>query len=922
MTTYMQFLNSSCLAGHNMVFLEDMYERFHEDPNSVDQVWREFFEDVERYVPGKPENAGGQYTLADMLDMARQQVGVKQLIDAYRTRGLLVAQTDPLARQTMPEVPELELEFWGLKHSDLHHHFNSGSFVVADGATLEDLLAALNRTYCGAIGWEYMHIADGPQRLWLQQRIESCHGTATYEAEQRLRILKKLIAAEKLEEYLHKKFTAQKRFSLQGGESLIPLLDALIQHAGMAGTKELVIGMAHRGRLNVLVNTLGKRPHDLYAEFEGHAVRLEDATSGDVKYHLGFSSDEMTEGGPVHLTLAFNPSHLEQVNPVVEGSVRARQERCRDESRNLVIPVLIHGDSAMSGQGIVMETLNLSKTRGYKTGGTIHIVINNQIGFTTSDPRDTRSSLYCTDVAKLVSAPVMHVNGDDPEAVMLAVSVAFEYRMRFNTDVVIDLVCYRRLGHNEVDEPSVTQPLMYKAIGALATTSALYAQRLVADGVLEQSQVDEMTASYLAKLDAGESVADEVVTTFKEVHAANWKPFIGGSLQEGVDTSVEEAVLRELTATLTTVPAGFSLHPQVRKVVERRLAMGNGELPIDWGCAEHLAFATLLKEGYIVRLSGQDSGRGTFSHRHAVWHDQDRERREGGVHIPLKAVSDKAYVYDSVLSELSVLGFEYGYSTTNPNALVIWEAQFGDFANCAQAIIDQFIASGEAKWGRHSGLVLLLPHGMEGQGPEHSSARLERYLQLCAEDNMQVCVPTTPAQMFHLLRRQMLRNCRKPLIVMSPKSLLRHKDATSSLAELTGGSFMPVINDAQADMDKVTRIVLCSGKVFYDLDQVRRERNLTHVAIVRVEELYPLPENELREALRSYPFANELVWAQEEAQNQGAWSYLLPDLQLLAYQSMSLMYAGRKRSAAPATGFHHDHAEQQQALVLAALGIN
>ena len=654
---------------------------------------------------------------------------------------------------------------------------------------LRDLIQALKDTYCRTFGAEYMYINDTATKRFVQTRLEPIRSRPTYPAEQRRHILERLTAAETLERYLHTKYVGQKRFSGEGGETMIPMLDHLIQIAGAIGVQETVIGMAHRGRLNVLVNTLGKMPADLFSEFEGR--HTEELLAGDVKYHQGFSSDVVTPGGPMHLTLAFNPSHLEAVNPVVEGSVRARQHRRGDEKGVQVLPVLIHGDAALAGQGVGQEVLNMAQTRGFYTGGTIHIVVNNQIGFTTSDPRDTRGTLYCTDIAKMAEAPIFHVNADDPEVCLLAVEMAMAYRQQFHRDVFIDLVCFRRLGHNEADEPMLTQPLMYKRINQHPGTRKVYADRLIADGVVKPEEAEAMIATYRAAMDKGLHTNTTILANYKAPMTIDWSPYRNRAWTEPADTAVPLAALKALATKVTEVPDSFKLHPRVARVLADRRAMGEGKLPLDWGMGETLAYATLLRDGYGVRLSGQDVGRGTFSHRHAVLHDQNREKWDSGIWIPLERVTEghPAFeVIDSVLTENAVLGFEYGYATSDPKRLVIWEAQFGDFANGAQVVIDQFIAAGEAKWGRICGLVMLLPHGYEGQGPEHSSARPERYLQLCAEHNMQVCVPTTPAQIFHLLRRQMIRPYRRPLIVMSPKSLLRHKEAVSSLDDLAGGA--------------------------------------------------------------------------------------------------------------------------------------
>ena len=789
---------------------------------------------------------------------------------------------------------------------------------------LRDLLTALQETYCRTFGAEYMYLIDTPQKRFIQKRLEPLRSQPTYTPEFRRHILERLTAAETLERYLHTKFVGQKRFSGEGGDTVIPMLDHLIQKAGAAGTEELVIGMAHRGRLNVLVNILGKKPSDLFAEFEGkHA---DDLSAGDVKYHQGFSSDVTTPGKPMHLTLAFNPSHLEIVNPVVEGSVRARQDRRQDKKRDQVLAVLLHGDAAVAGQGVVQETINLAQTRGYSTGGTIHIVVNNQVGFTTSDPRDSRGTLYCTDVAKMVEAPIFHVNGDDPEVCLLAVELAMEFRQTFHKDVFIDLVCFRRQGHNEADEPMITQPLMYKKVRQHPGPRARYAERLVADGVIKPQEVDAMIATYRAAMDQGSNTNTTILLNHKPPFAVDWSPFKGARWTDAADTAVPMKTLKALAKKVTEAPTGFVVHSRVEKVIADRVAMGEGKLPLDWGMGETLAYAALVNDGYGVRLSGQDCGRGTFSHRHAVLHDQNRERWDEGIWIPLQHIKDNQpafEVIDSVLSEVAVLGFEYGYTTSEPNRLVIWEAQFGDFANGAQVVIDQFIAAGEVKWGRFCGLTLLLPHGYEGQGPEHSSARPERYLQLCAEHNMQVCVPSTPAQIFHLLRRQMLRKFRKPLVVMSPKSLLRHKEAVSSLDELATGRFHNVIGEVdKLAAKKVRRIIACSGKVYYELSAHRREHKIDDIALIRLEQQYPFPHEEFKAAVAKFPNAKQVVWCQEEPQNQGAWYRLQWHLERDSGAKRTLLYAGRPISASPAAGYASKHLVQQKRLIEDAFSDN
>ena len=762
-----------------------------------------------------------------------------------------------------------------------------------------------------------MYISDTATRRFLQERVEPTRARPSFTPEQRRHILERLTAAETLERYLHTKYVGQKRFSGEGGDTMIPMLDHLIQRAGAAGVQEIVMGMAHRGRLNVLVNTLGKMPADLFSEFEGKVAQ--DLPAGDVKYHQGFSSDIATPGGPAHVTLAFNPSHLEIVNPVVEGSVRARQHRRGDRMGDQVLPVVIHGDAAIAGQGVNQECLNMAQTRGFYTGGTVHIVVNNQIGFTTSDPRDTRGTLYCTDVAKMVDAPVLHVNGDDPETCLLAIDIALEYRQKFHKDVFIDLVCFRRYGHNEADEPMVTQPLMYKKIHAHPGTRKLYADRLEQAGVIPAGDADAQVAAYRAAMDRGQHTNKTVLANYKPPFTVDWSPYKNQHWTDACDTRVPKTRLEEIAAKLATVPDHFKLHSRVERVIADRKAMGEGKLPLDWGMGETLAYATLLDQGYGVRLSGEDVGRGTFSHRHAVLHDQNREKWDSGSFVPLEHVKPDQppfEIIDSVLTEQAVVAFEYGYSTSDPQRLVIWEAQFGDFVNGAQVVIDQFISSGEVKWGRICGLVLMLPHGYEGQGPEHSSARPERFLQLCAQHNMQVVVPSTPAQVFHMLRRQMIRPYRKPLVVMSPKSLLRHKEAVSTMDELADGRFQSVIGEVDPiDAKKVRRVVLCSGKVYYDLLAYRRENKIDDIAMVRIEQQYPFPHADFTAEIARYAKAQEVVWCQEEPQNQGAWYRLRAYLRADILDSQVLAYAGRSISASPAVGYAAKHQAEQKQLI-------
>ena len=869
-----QFQSSSPFAAGNAAFIEGLYEQYLADPSSVTPEWRGWFDALKgREASDQPHSAaiarieaaqqGRTRSAAPAAGgtddaVSQKQGGVLKLVTAFRSRGHLAAQLDPLdMERTFPEAdlkavgllprpaaPDLDPVFHGLAAGDLDTEFSTGSLAGPQRLKLRDLVARLKATYTGSIGAEFMHISDVAQRQWVHEQLERAAGDYGLGTDDRKRVLEKLVQADGLERYLHTKYVGQKRFSLEGGDSLIPLLDELIRRGGSDGMKDMVLGMAHRGRLNVLVNTLGKSPQKLFEEFDGKFDHPDDpAHSGDVKYHMGFSADVKTPGRTVHLALAFNPSHLEIVNPVVCGSVRARQTHRRDQEHEHVVPVLIHGDAAFAGQGVNMELLNMSQARGFRVGGSIHVVVNNQVGFTTSNPHDARSTLYCTDVAKMVNAPVFHVNGDDPEAVIFVTRLAFDYRQKFKRDVVIDLVCYRRHGHNEADEPAATQPLMYQVIRARPTARELYAQKLVAEGVIADGDAQAMVDAYRARLEAGTPIA-ELDPDFKDEFAVDWRSHVGATLSQVVDTGVPKDRLAELNKTILEIPQGITLHPRVAKIYDDRVKMASGAQPLDWGAAENLAYASVIADGNDLRLVGQDCGRGTFFHRHAVLHDQG----SGSEYLPLRRVRDGAVVtiIDSLLSEEAVMAFEYGYSTAEPNTLVLWEGQFGDFANGAQVVIDQFISSGEAKWDRLSGLVLLLPHGYEGQGPEHSSARLERYLQLCALDNMQVCVPTTPAQMFHLLRRQMRRDCRKPLIVMTPKSLLRHKLAVSTLDQLASGGFQLAIPDTTAKKGaKVRRVVLCSGKVYYDLVEDAAKRKIDDVAILRVEQLYPFPRTEV-----------------------------------------------------------------------------
>ncbi|MFP5384173.1 MAG: 2-oxoglutarate dehydrogenase E1 component [Gammaproteobacteria bacterium] len=928
--------SSSHLFGGNSAYVDGLYESYLADPASVPEDWRNYFDklprvasNIEEEMPHEPVRnhfllAARNSTRVQKFSASavsteheRKQVKVLLLIQAYRTRGHQHADLDPLGLMVREPVPDLDLVHHGLSQADLDTLFQTGNlFIGKPEATLREIVDCLKQTYCSTVGAEYMHITETAERRWIQQRLEGVRSHPEYSPEIRRHLLERLTAAEGLENYLAARFPGTKRFGLEGGESLIPCVDEIIQRGGSYGLKEVVLGMAHRGRLNVLVNTFGKNPSDLFSEFEGK--QTVKTGSGDVKYHQGFSSNVLTSGGEVHLAMAFNPSHLEIVSPVVEGSVRARQDRRKDARGDLVLPILIHGDAAFAGQGVVMETFQMSQTRGYRTGGTVHIIVNNQVGFTTNRQDDARSTEYCTDVAKMVQAPIFHVNGDDPEAVYFVTQIALDYRMEFHKDVVIDLVCYRRRGHNEADEPSGTQPLMYAVISKLPPTRTLYATRLAEAGVVDAGTAASLVDDYRKSLESGTHVVKSLVREPNVSMFVNWSPYVGHEYTDDADTGVNLRRLQDLASRLEKVPEGFVLQRQVGKIIEDRARMTAGAMPINWGYGETMAYATLLDQGYGVRIAGQDVGRGTFSHRHAVLHSQ----KDGSSHVPLRHVSPDQppfEIYDSLLSEEAVLAFEYGYATTAPNSLIIWEAQFGDFANGAQVVIDQFISSGENKWERLCGLTLLLPHGYEGQGPEHSSARLERFLQLCAEHNMQVCTPSTPAQIFHLLRRQAIRPLRKPLVVMSPKSLLRHRKAVSTLEELAEGRFQTVLGDAQVkDPAAVKRLILCGGKVYFDLDDKRELVGRDDVAIVRVEQLYPFPEDRLAQVIAPYVNLEQVVWCQEEPQNQGAWYCSQHHMQAVVQRhnpALRVRYVGRASSASPAAGYPGLHARQQQQLV-------
>ncbi|MCP5090317.1 MAG: 2-oxoglutarate dehydrogenase E1 component [Gammaproteobacteria bacterium] len=933
-------LASTPLFGGNASAVERLYEQFLENPDSVPDGWRDYFAAM-----GDPDNEVVHSAIRDgLLDEARQgrkpgrittresgtsvpsgekQAAVSRLIQVYSLRGYQIADIDPLGLmdRRMPGV--LKLDYLGLNEADMDTEFFTGGLAGTGNARmkLRDILSLLKKIYCGKIGAEFAHISRARERLWLRKRFEQGVASDRLSDEDRLWILEQLTSAEGIERYLHTRYVGQKRFSLEGGESLIPLLDDIIQQGGASGLREIVIGMAHRGRINVLVNILGKSPGELFEEFEGKYDPEELKGSGDVKYHKGFSADMKTPGGNLHIALAFNPSHLEIVNPVVEGSVRARQQRRNDTERQEVLPVLIHGDAAFAGQGVVTETFQMSQTNGFRTGGTVHVVVNNQIGFTTSRPSDARSTDYCSDVAKMIEAPIFHVNGDDPESVVFVTRLALEYRQKFRKDVVIDLVCYRRHGHNEADEPSATQPIMYSKIRGHKTTRALYADRLVEQQLISTTKASELQDNYRDRLDRGEPVPKSSLGMIGDAYTVDWSPYLHTEWDDVIDTTVSPKTVTYLAQAITSVPPDVRPHGRVQRIMDDRAKMASGETEMDWGFAETMAYASLLVEGHNVRLVGQDSGRGTFFHRHAVLHNQVNNRE----YIPLSNIvgRENAFrVIDSLLSEEAVLGFEYGFASTEPNTLVIWEGQFGDFVNGAQVVIDQFISSGEAKWGRLCGLTMFLPHGYEGQGPEHSSARLERFLQLCAEHNIQVCVPSTPVQMFHMLRRQQVRAFRKPLIVMTPKSLLRHKMSVSPLDELSSGCFELIIPEIEAIVPKKTRrLVFCSGKVYFDLLEAREVHGIDDIAIIRIEQLYPFPIAQYAELLGQYDHVEEIIWCQEEPLNQGAWYQIKHRLQEPLKKHQQLFYAGRPGAAAPSSGIFKIHLQQQQTLVEAALDV-
>ena len=924
-----RFQKSSYLAGSNAGYIEMVYENFLKDPSSVSEEWCRYFQSLlQGAIVPDISHTNIQEEFCELAQQARistlsttpvsKQTAVDLLMEAYRRFGHLNAKINPLG-DNYPVDPRLELNHYALTETDFKETFSTHGFLDKPQATLKEIYNRLREVYCGSIGVRFTTVSDEREQHWLRNYVEHQLSRIDFDKEIKRNILQQLVAAETLEKYLDTKYVGQVRYSLEGGESLIPLLDKLVKQARGKKLGEVVICMAHRGRVNVLLNTMGQSAAELFQEFEGN--RDYGLTSGDVKYHRGYSRDMKTDEGAIHLSLAFNPSHLEFICPVVMGSVRARQERQNEQNPDYAMAVMIHGDASFSGEGIIMEALNMSQTRAHYVGGSIHIILNNQLGFTTSNPKDARSSLYCTDIAKMLDAPIFHVNGDDPEAVIAVTQSALDYRMEFHKDVFIDLVCYRRHGHQEVDDPMPTQPAMYKIIQEHPTTRVLYAKELIKQKICTFQEVDEWIEKYRACLDEGRQVVETLPDSLSVRYAANWIPYLDQEWTTVVDTSVPLKKLKALGKKLSTLPDTLKLHRKVAAIYEARIKMTEDKVPMDWGFGEMIAYASLLEEGYSVRLVGQDSRRGTFFHRHAVIFDQNTEKE----YEPLKHLNDKqarVHIYDSLLCETGALGFEYGYSTANPKSLIIWEAQFGDFANVAQVIIDQFISSGWQKWGRLSGLVMFLPHGYEGKGPEHSSARLERYLQLCAQNNIQVCVPTTPAQIFHLLRRQVLRPYRKPLIVMTPKSLLRHKLAVSSLENLTYGKLKLIIPEIdKQDLRKIKQVVLCSGKVYYDLLIKRRENELNNIALIRIEQLYPFPYDELKAELKKYSNAEQIVWCQEEPKNQGAWFYICHRLAKCLQDYQILDYVGRPSSAAPAAGCTALYLKLQNKLINEALGL-
>ena len=924
--------SSHISAGH-AAYLEDLYETFIHDPDNLSKEWLDFFTSLPKH-PNSNGEISHQKIIKEFKNLSRSKVISKtkksvderqgkviRLIQSYRNRGHLKAKLDPLDMMERRVIEDLGIEFHGLSHEDLDQEFYTDTFTDSKKLTLREILKRLEEIYCGNIGIECNHILDSNERRWFQKKFESKLKDYDFSKKQQLNIYERLNSAEGLAKYLSAKYPGMKRFGIDGAEALVPLIESVIQDCGSMGASQICFGMAHRGRLNLLVNVLGKLPSELFSAFD-EDFELEGASTGDVKYHLGFSSNFETPGGEVHVSLFNNPSHLEIVDPVVIGSVRARQDRIGDNDRSKVVPVLLHGDASFSGQGVVMESLQMSQTRGFNVGGTIHIIVNNQIGFTTSNIQDSRSTDYSSDVAKIIQAPVIHVNGDDPQMVINAAKIACKYRNKFKKDIVIDLFCYRRRGHNEADDPSATQPLMYEKISKHPSVLSQYEDFLKEEGILTLEKAKKIKSDYRKSLEGGEVVAKNLSINPNDELWFDWEPHLDVKWWPKVKTSFNKKSFKELGQNIANVPKTFNLGSQASKIFEDRKKMTSSEIPINWGYAEIMAYASLLKEGYPIRITGQDVRRGTFSHRHACVFDS----KTGMGYIPLSEIANqndtRFDIYDSLLSEEAVLGFEYGYSATWPSGLTIWEAQFGDFVNGAQVVIDQFIVSAQHKWDRLSGLVMLLPHGYEGQGPEHSSARIERFLQLCASENIQVCVPSSPKQIFHLLRRQAIRKMRTPLIVISPKSLLRNPNAVSSLDDLTDGSFACVIDDKIKEPNKVKKAIMCSGKVFYELLQKRDEEKRDDIALIRIEQLYPFPYDDLEEILTKYQNAKEFVWCQEEPLNQGAWFSHRHRIQRVLDRldnDKVVNLVSRPAAAAPAVGLMKLHLEQQKQVINEAI---
>ena len=923
--------SSHISAGH-AAYLEDLYETFLNNPEELSKDWFDFFTNLPK-MPNSNGEISHQKIINEFRNFSRNSAVLKKSIDerqgkvirliqSYRNRGHLKANLDPLGMMERRLVEDLNIEFHGLSHEDLNEEFYTDTFDTgSEKLTLRDIIKKLEDIYCGKIGIECNHIIDSAERRWFQKKFESNLNEYSFDEKEKLNIYERLNSAEGLAKYLSAKYPGMKRFGIDGAESLVPLVETVIQDCGSLGASQICFGMAHRGRLNLLVNVLGKLPSDLFSAFS-EDFELDGASTGDVKYHLGFSSNFDTPGGEVHVSLFNNPSHLEIVDPVVIGSVRARQDRINDKERSKVIPVLLHGDAAFSGQGVVMESLQMSQTRGFNVGGTIHIIVNNQIGFTTSNINDSRSTDYSSDVAKIIQAPVIHVNGDDPEMVVKAAKIACKYRNKFKKDIVIDLFCYRRRGHNEADDPSATQPLMYEKISNHVSVLNQYEENLVKEGILNSEQSKTIKSNYRKSLEGGESVAKNLAKKPNDSLWFDWEPYLDVKWWPKVDTTFSKKELKKLGKEIISAPKEFNIGSQASKIFADRRQMNQENIPLNWGYAEIMAYATLLKDGYPIRLTGQDVRRGTFSHRHACIFDS----KTGMGYISLSELAEKNKtsfdIYDSLLSEEAVLGFEYGYSATWPSGLTIWEAQFGDFANGAQVVIDQFIVSAQHKWERLSGLVMLLPHGYEGQGPEHSSARIERFLQLCASENIQVCVPSSPKQIFHLLRRQVIRKMRTPLIVISPKSLLRNPKAVSTLDDLSNGTFECVIDDELDNKNDVKKVIMCSGKVFYELIDKRNKEKRNDIAIIRIEQLYPFPYDDLEEILLRYQNVHEYIWCQEEPLNQGAWFSHRHRIQRVLDRlgnNNEVKLVSRPAAAAPAVGLMKLHLKQQETLINEAI---